>query len=134
MANYLTNISTEKGRMTCNYRIPIAEFGKLWELVSQTGIREGRRDKAAAISKYVADKYLNKETPFQGSNLEIRHTLGGNLVVAVTNLGEDVVGKYVSSKQIPNERELYDDRLMKIVVKGIRECCSDNVFEAFAEI
>src|SRR3990170_7947506 len=135
MKKYLTNITTEKGRTTCNYRIPIAtEFGKLWKLVSQTGIREGRRDKAAAISKYVAEKYLNKETPFQGSNLEIRHTLGGDLVMIVTNLDKDMIDKYVSSRQIPNERELYDDRLMKIVVKGIREFTSDNVFKAFEEI
>ena len=135
MTNYLTSITTEKGRTTCNYRIPIAtEFGKLWGLVSQTGIREERRDKAAAISKYVAETYLNREPPFQGSNLEIRHTLGGDLVMVVTNLDKDTIDEYVSSRQIPNERELYDDRLMKIVVKGIRECCSDNVFESFAEI
>jgi hypothetical protein len=134
MANYLTSITTEKGMTTCCYRIPIAEFGKLGGLVSQTGVREGKRDNAAAISKYVARMYLSKEDPFQGSNVEITHTLGGCLVLAVTNLNQAEISKYVSSRQIPNERELYDDRLVKIVVKGICEWCSDKVFEAFEEI
>jgi len=135
MKKYLTNITTEKGKTTCNYKIPIAiEFGKLWKLVSQTGLKEERRDKAANISKYVAENYLDKEPPFQGSNLEIRRTLGGELIVAVKNLDKYMIDKYVSSRKIPNERELYDDRLAKIVVKGIREWCSDKVFEAFSEI
>ncbi len=133
MENYLTRITTEKGMTTCTYRIPITEFNRLGELVSQTGIREGRRDRAAVISEYVTRMYLDKEDPFQGSNLEIINTQGGNLVVAVTNLNQAEIGKYISSRQIPNERELYDDRLVKIVVKGIKECCSDKVFEAHSE-
>ena len=135
MTNYLTKITKVKGKTTCIYKIQLAsEFGKLWKLVSQTGITEDRRDKAASISKYVSKKYLNKETPFQGSKLEITQTLRGELVVAVKNLDKKKIDKYVSSKKIPNEREIYGDRLEKIVVKGIRDWCSDKVFEAFAEI
>src|SRR3990167_7205183 len=134
MKSYLTNITTEKGRTTCQYSIPIAEFGKLGELVSQTGVEEKRRNKAASISKYVAKIYLDRETTFQGSNLKIMNTLGGNLVLLVTNLDKEKIDKYVSSRQIPNERELYDDRLTKILVKGIREWCSDSVFETFEEL
>ncbi len=134
MKSYLTSVTTEKGRTTCQYSIPIAEFGKLGELVSQTGVEEKRRNKAASISKYVAKIYLDRETPFQGSNLKIMNTLGGNLVLLVTNLDKEKIDRYVSSRQIPNERELYDDRLTKILVKGIREWCSDSVFETFEEL
>ncbi|MCL4436022.1 MAG: hypothetical protein M1503_08825 [Thaumarchaeota archaeon] len=103
-------------------------------MVSQTGIREARRDKATNISEYVVKNYLSREDPFQGSKLEIRSTGREELFVAVTNLNEDAIHEYVTSKQIPDERELYDDRLVKIVVKGIREWCSDKVFETFSEI
>lgn len=134
MKSYLTGVTTEKGRTTCHYSIPISEFGKLGDLVSQTGIGEKSRSKAASISKYVARMYLDRETPFQGSNLEIMHTHGGHLVLDVTNLDKNKIDEYVSSNQIPNERELYDDRLMKIVMKAIREWCSDSVFEAYEEL
>ncbi len=134
MKSYLISITTEKGKTTCHYSIPIAEFGKLGELVSQTGIGEKRENKAATISKYIAKIYLDREPPFQGSNLKIIHTHEGHLALDVTNLDKDKIDKYVSSKQVPNERELYDDRLMKIVMKAIREWCSDSVFETFEEL
>ncbi len=131
MKNYLTRIAEEEHTKTCYYRISITkEFGTFGErLVSQTGVREASRDKAASISKYVAEKYLSKEEPFQGSELDIKITLGGELVIAVRNLSKETIRKYNSFNGIPDEKELYEDRLEKFVLKGIREWCSESVFD-----
>ena len=129
MAKYLTSTTT-----TCNYKIPLMDFGQIRELIYQTGINEKRRDGAAAISDYVEEKYLNKEPLFEESKLEIKRTSKKHLVISVTNLDKNKMDKYVSSNKIPNETELYDDMLAKIVMNGIRAYCTDKVFEKFTEI